>query len=193
MPKLTEATKQARQNQILQAALECFVETGYSATTMAQIIEKSGLSSGSIYSHFRGKEEILRGVISSNLAVVKDTYNPHQEVITPRQLAKDFSQRLDVTLGAKVMMAVWGEAPSSVKTAKIVLETFHEITDYLSSILEPWAAHKKPQGVDTADYAHRMAKVVMAVVHGIIIRLTMDQEINPQEFMEDAFAVLPDD
>jgi AcrR family transcriptional regulator len=47
-----------RRRQILDAALNCFLESGFAATTMAQIREASGASHGSIYHFFGSKEAI---------------------------------------------------------------------------------------------------------------------------------------
>jgi len=45
-----------RPTAILQAALECFSESGFAATTIEDIRRRSGASVGSIYHHFGGKE-----------------------------------------------------------------------------------------------------------------------------------------
>lgn len=45
-----------RRDAILQAALECFNERGFAATTIEEIRRRSGASNGSIYHHFGGKE-----------------------------------------------------------------------------------------------------------------------------------------
>jgi AcrR family transcriptional regulator len=47
-----------RRRQILDAALNCFLESGFAATTMAQIRDASGASHGSIYHFFGSKEAI---------------------------------------------------------------------------------------------------------------------------------------
>jgi AcrR family transcriptional regulator len=47
-----------RRETILQAALECFTERGFTATTVEEIRLRSGASIGSIYHHFGGKEGI---------------------------------------------------------------------------------------------------------------------------------------
>lgn len=47
-----------RRDQIFQAALECFSEHGFAATTLEQIRARSGASTGSIYHHFRNKEQL---------------------------------------------------------------------------------------------------------------------------------------
>ena len=50
------AATQRRRLGILDAALACFLERGFAATTTEQIRERSGASIGSIYHHFGGKE-----------------------------------------------------------------------------------------------------------------------------------------
>ncbi len=50
------AERGERQEAILRAALECFTERGFAATTVEEIRRRSGASIGSIYHHFGGKE-----------------------------------------------------------------------------------------------------------------------------------------
>ena len=50
------AERAERQEAILSAALECFTERGFAATTVEEIRRRSGASIGSIYHHFGGKE-----------------------------------------------------------------------------------------------------------------------------------------
>jgi AcrR family transcriptional regulator len=50
------AERGQRQAAILAAALECFTEHGFAATTVEEIRARSGASIGSIYHHFGGKE-----------------------------------------------------------------------------------------------------------------------------------------
>ncbi len=50
------AARGERQEAILSAALDCFSERGFAATTVDEIRGRSGASIGSIYHHFGGKE-----------------------------------------------------------------------------------------------------------------------------------------
>jgi AcrR family transcriptional regulator len=52
----TVSTRPERPAAILAAALECFAERGFAATTVEEIRQRSGASIGSIYHHFGGKE-----------------------------------------------------------------------------------------------------------------------------------------
>ena len=53
------ARTDATQLRILDAATEVFSTRGFSAATMADIVEHSGASIGSIYHHFGGKKELF--------------------------------------------------------------------------------------------------------------------------------------
>ncbi len=54
----TSATKE----KVLDAAVEVFGEHGFTAATMAEIVERSGVSVGSIYHHFGGKTEVFNAI-----------------------------------------------------------------------------------------------------------------------------------
>src|SRR2546421_8536565 len=55
----TRAARTAeRRRAILEAALQCFLDRGYEATTIDDVRLASGASIGSIYHHFKGKEEL---------------------------------------------------------------------------------------------------------------------------------------
>jgi AcrR family transcriptional regulator len=53
---------QARKGSIIRSALRCFCEIGFSATTMEDIRQCSGASTGSIYHHFKGKDQLAAEV-----------------------------------------------------------------------------------------------------------------------------------
>jgi len=51
--------KKDRKEDIFEAALECFNETGYYKTSIDKIAEKARISKGGIYYHFKSKEELF--------------------------------------------------------------------------------------------------------------------------------------
>src|SRR2546423_14104954 len=57
-PGTRAARTAARRRAILDAALQCFIERGYEATTVDDVRGASGASIGSIYHHFRSKEDL---------------------------------------------------------------------------------------------------------------------------------------
>src|ERR1700743_2235641 len=59
MPKITEAQRESRRQQILDAALVCFSRDGFHATTTADIVRESGVSQGTLYLYFATKDDII--------------------------------------------------------------------------------------------------------------------------------------
>ncbi len=51
-----------RQKEIIKAALDCFTEMGFNETTMADICLRSKASNGSVYHHFKSKEQLASAV-----------------------------------------------------------------------------------------------------------------------------------
>jgi len=62
--------KEARPEEILEAALELFTEKGFAATRITDVARKAGISKGTLYLYFDNKEAIFRAVV--------------QEMITPQ-------------------------------------------------------------------------------------------------------------
>lgn len=62
------ALAQARREQVLTAAADCFRRRGYHGAGMAEISKTAGMSPGHIYNYFDGKEAIIAGIIEQNMA-----------------------------------------------------------------------------------------------------------------------------
>src|SRR5271165_5428191 len=59
MPKISEAHREARRQQILDAAVRCFSRDGFHNTTTADIVRESGVSQGTLYLYFANKDDIV--------------------------------------------------------------------------------------------------------------------------------------
>ena len=59
MPRLSADREAAVRERIVRAAGEVFAEKGYHRATIADVVRRSGLSVGAIYTHFSGKEQLF--------------------------------------------------------------------------------------------------------------------------------------
>jgi TetR/AcrR family transcriptional regulator, transcriptional repressor of aconitase len=59
VPRLSAAQEQQVRDRIIRAAVAVFAEKGYHRATIADVVARSGLSVGAIYTHFSGKEELF--------------------------------------------------------------------------------------------------------------------------------------
>ena len=62
--------KQARPQELLNAALELFVEKGFAATRSEEVATRAGVSKGTLYLYFPSKEELFKAVVRSNISAL---------------------------------------------------------------------------------------------------------------------------
>lgn len=62
--------KEARPQELLDAALQLFVEKGYAATRTDEVAQRAGVSKGTLYLYYPSKEELFKAVVRSNLTPI---------------------------------------------------------------------------------------------------------------------------
>lgn len=55
--------KTARPGEILEAAVACFAERGFAATRLDDVAARAGVTKGTLYLYFSGKEELFKAVV----------------------------------------------------------------------------------------------------------------------------------
>src|SRR5690606_5677138 len=65
-------TEESRRTLVILTAARLFRENGYERTTVRELAEAVGLKSGSLFHHFRNKEEILVAVMANGIQSVID-------------------------------------------------------------------------------------------------------------------------
>ena len=59
VPKIAKRARAARREQIIAAGLACFARSGYNADTMADVAAQAGVSKGTPYLYFDGKQALF--------------------------------------------------------------------------------------------------------------------------------------
>lgn len=67
-PLARAARKLARPSELLDAALELFVEKGFAATRVEEIAARAGVSKGTVYLYFPSKDSMLRALIAHSVS-----------------------------------------------------------------------------------------------------------------------------
>ena len=62
-----ERRKDARPGELAAAALELFIEKGFSATRLDDVAKRAGVSKGTLYLYFDSKEELFKSVIQEGI------------------------------------------------------------------------------------------------------------------------------
>jgi len=66
-PAPRQRRKKARPQELLDAALDLFVEKGFAATRSEEVAARAGVSKGTLYLYYPSKEELLKEVIRHNV------------------------------------------------------------------------------------------------------------------------------
>ena len=64
---------EARPDEVLDAALELFMEKGFAATRVDDIARRAGLSKGAVYLYFPSKEAVLEGLVRRAIIPIADS------------------------------------------------------------------------------------------------------------------------
>jgi len=60
--------KEARPGELLDAALQLFVEKGFASTRVEEVAARAGVSKGTLFLYFPSKEELFKAVVRENIA-----------------------------------------------------------------------------------------------------------------------------
>ena len=207
MPRLTDATKAARRAQIIEAAISCFLEKGYTNTSMSDIIKASGLSSGSIYSHFSGKEDILITAINERLNNVKELYETLPEGAGPQDILETIHTNQLVNDNFSAMLRIRAGSLHAPEIARATADTMPLLQGIIVKTLTPWAAEQlsvlheinpnsaqrtPEQEALIADYARDTADAFMMVFQGFMLRSFFGTPEEKENLYRVALALLPE-
>ena len=207
MPRLTDATKAARRTQIIEAAISCFIEHGYINTSMSDIIKASGLSSGSIYSHFSGKEDILIGAINERLNNVKELYAALPEGAGPQDILEVIYTNQMVNENFSAMLRIRLESLHAPEIAQATADMMPLLQSIIVKALTPWAveqlsvlheinpdpAQRTPeQEALISDYAQSHADAFMMVFQGYMLRSFLGAPEEKDRLYRVAMSLLPE-
>ena len=198
MPRLTEATKQARRHQIIDAAFTCFTAKGYTHTSMTDIIKESGLSSGSIYSHFSGKSDILRATVQQRIDMIAAAYQELDDP-SPRDIMRMIFATSTVEANFTSMLRIRLESftvPEVQESTNTLFTTLHDI---VAQSLIPWGQRyleaenkRKPSADELQAFVNDTADALILTFQGFMVRSTLSPSTNREHLFQIALSLLPE-
>lgn len=179
MPKMKPEALEARRNQILQAALTCFVRAGYHKTSVDDIASQAGLSKGSIYTHFESKHALLLALLNRMIHVAGLPGILGAETMTDREkftAALDgvirYAQTSDFQDYAALLMVAWREAQSDPEIRQTVAGLYNGIRRGFSQLIR--------QGIESGQIgpidAQSFASILIAIFDGLMIQAMVDEQ-----------------
>lgn len=179
MPRLTESTRKERRGQIADAALRCFQRDGFSRTSMADIIAESGMSAGSIYSHFSSKADLVRFVAVEVLTIRFAAFAPGPgeggEIRPPSVVIRGVTQDLDRER-AQLLLQVWADVRRDEDVASLAREQIARLQGLVVTALRPWAMSGGYGGA-----LEDLADILLTALQGFVVRIAVDPAVDRAE------------
>ncbi len=157
--------KEARPQELLDAALALFVEKGFAATRSEEVARAAGVSKGTLYLYYPSKEELFKAVVrqklSSVIAAGEEMALAHEghtaELLV--QLMLTWSQRLGETPAAGVHKVMLAEVRNFPELAQFYTDEVIVPADRLFSTVVQ-------RGIDRGEFrplpVHEVAHALMA-------------------------------
>ena len=159
-PKKRTASKEERQQQLIQATIRSVARNGLSDTTMATVASEAGLSQGIINLHFQSKDRLLVETLRHLAEEYRLAWEKAVEEAGPspaEQLAAlvavDFKRPVCCRNKLAVWFAFWGESKSRPTYRKICALRDIAYRKELVQLCEILKEEGKYQGLDAASVA----------------------------------------
>lgn len=182
MPKISQLRRDARRQQILDAALACFSDDGFHQTGMATIVQRSGLSHGAVYGYFASKDDIIAALADDRhqREAILNTVAQHAEdpMEGLHRLVRAYAQQLTDPAGAlsrRVGVHGWAEALRSERVRAHVVEG---IDGPRATIIELVQRAQRVGRLSDELTADAIARSLIALFQGFVLQVEWKEDIN---------------
>lgn len=192
MPKVTDEYRAARRDEIIEAALRTFASRGMQNTSMADIIEASGLSAGAIYGHFAGKRELFAAVAERVLdarTAELDELGRDGQVPSPGELMAAVLRGVSLEPFGHVVVQLWGDAATDPELRSMVQGVLGRLRGIIEAGVLAWA-RANPDRIDgePVEWAARTAPVVLGFGPGFMLQRAILDDFDGDAYI----AMLPE-
>jgi AcrR family transcriptional regulator len=179
--KQNQAMREETRARIIRAALSLFSAQGYERTTVKQIAEAAGVAQGLMYSHFAGKDDLLKAIFQQS---VQDVYESFA-LAESGELAGGPVERLirAAFIVVREKIAFWRLSYGVRMQASVLAALGEEMTAWTAGIRAALERYLAAEG--RADAAIQ-AEVLFATIDGIAQHYVIDPERYPLDAVVEA-------
>ena len=176
MPKVSEQHREARRDQIVDAALRCFSTRGFQRTSMADIIAESGLSAGAIYGHFDSKQHlslaVAKRILGNRMVEFGERVEQTGQLPPPSAMLRLMMTGLTGEVrDIAILVQLWGEGVTDPEMAGMIGPIFQEVRGVMGPYLTRWAIERRGLGTGAAAaWADDLVPVFLGLGQGYIIQ-----------------------
>ncbi|HSI55695.1 MAG: TetR/AcrR family transcriptional regulator [Ramlibacter sp.] len=173
-----ERRKEARPGELLDAALELFVEKGFAATRAEEVAARAGVSKGTLFLYFPSKEELFKAVVRENISGRFQEWNEEFQTFEGssadmvRACMKIWWERVGATRASGITKLIISEARNFPDIAAFYQqEVIKPGTDLIQRILQ--------RGVDRGEFhVHDMEYATFSISAPMIFLIMMKHSMG---------------
>jgi AcrR family transcriptional regulator len=193
MPKVTEAYRDARRDEIARAAMRCLTRQGFAGTSMADIIAESGLSAGAIYSHFASKAEIAqhaaRLVVRNRADELRDLVQRADHPLAPIEILTFLLGGMaEAEVRRSLLLQIWAEATVDPEINAMLMDTVATLRAAYAYAVTPWL--RATGRAHDPESARSAADSMVALSQGFIVSSALFGTDDPSALFEGIAALL---
>jgi len=188
MPKVTEEHRQARREQILEAALNCFARSGFHQTSMRDICKEAGLSAGAVYLHFSSKDDIIEAswqrVREARATRLEAAKQKGSAIHALEELLDDYERRLaqaDTDRVWQLGIQLFAEALRNPRIRESIRRNWDDGVKQVVELITQ--AAERGEINYNVDY-DAVARVWLAIHDGLIIMKVIEPEKDAKEIFK---------
>jgi AcrR family transcriptional regulator len=174
--------KENRVDEIIEAAIQEFLEKGYEKASMENIAKRAELSKGGLYHHFKSKTEILFAV---NLKFMEPVQFLLYKMETNESITESLKQYINDYLEywnnhkreLKLYFLTMNEAFSDSRIMQLYKESTSQIFNYFESIFKKGIEMNIFKSFNPLSHAIS----IISCLDGFLGYLLIDETINPKE------------
>lgn len=161
---------------LLGAALALYQEGGWQGASLTAIAKRVGLTTGAIYAHFKGKNELFVEVCAAQFRVMnRELHDRMEAVATPLDrvgvLKHWFSERGE-RAGVRLIYDLWHQATEYPRLRKALDEVYEGMTLDVERSIE---AQLGPLLAVAKISARTLAVIATAMMEGLLLRQFLSQ------------------
>lgn len=174
-PDAVDDKKNATKNKILQAALACFADKGYHKTTMDDIVAASGLSKGSLYWHFKSKQELFVALVEWFLGGVNEEIfhawtpgmPPAEKIRAMMRVTFENSEQLIPFF--RIFLDFWGQTTEDEQLRRLFAGMLADYQQVIGQIIDDGIAAGEFRPVDSA----QLSLAIFALIDALFLYKTL--------------------
>jgi TetR/AcrR family transcriptional regulator len=195
-----ERRKEARPGELLDAALDLFVEKGFAATRAEEVAARAGVSKGTLFLYFPSKEELFKAVVRENIAGRFGEWNAEYESFqgTTTEMVRFFMkawwERIGATKASGITKLIISEARNFPDIAAFYQqEVIRPGTELIRRILQRGIDRGEFRPLDL-DYAvfNIVAPMIFLIMmkHSLGVCVPQDYPLDPERYLNSQMETL---